>query len=93
MSEIIMAYAIYDNKGDRYDTPFFAFNDLFAERRFVIMSRDKNTPLGAFTKDFTLFRIGSFNVISGVLKEDKHLVIDGKQIGKEIEEDEISNAA
>lgn len=79
----INIYAIYDKKGGQYDQPFFAYNDLFAKRKFIMLSQDKNIALGNFTKDFELKNLGSFNVLTGDIKPLNQLILEGNQIQKE----------
>ena len=93
--ETINIYAIWDRKGERYDTPQFIPSDIFAKRWFYKLIMDGQGQLKHFKDDFELHSIGSFNVITGVLEQlDKNIIIDGKQIDrKEIENNEISDAA
>jgi hypothetical protein len=81
MSEVLKLYSVYDKKGDRYDTPFFALNDLHAERRFVAGMQDNKTVFAQFKNDFELHCVGEFNVLSGLLDQKCiETVIEGKQV-------------
>lgn len=76
-------YAIYDKKGKKYDTPFFAFSDLFAKRRYVLMSMEEKSPLQVWPEDFELARVGFFNPVTGDISEFHEVVADGKDIKKQ----------
>lgn len=93
--EKINMYAIYDVKSERYDTPVFMPNDIFAKRWFYKLVYDGAGQLEHFKNDFELHRILVFNVLSGKveLPDRPKCVIDGKQIGKEIAEHEKLNEA
>lgn len=76
MENEIGVYAIYDKKGERYDTPFFAISDLFAKRRFYLMADEKG-PLQMWPDDFRLEKVGTFNIIDGELVNRNGLVLEG----------------
>lgn len=86
--EQIGIYAIYDKKGKRYDTPFFAVNDLFARRRFYLMADEKG-PLKTWPEDFRLEKVGIFDIIEGELINDNGMVIEGLTV---IPKKEVNNA-
>lgn len=73
-------YAIFDKKSERYDTPFFAVSDIFAERRFNLMINDQGTFINLYKDEFVLERVGTFNVISGSVEDMDKVIIEGKQI-------------
>lgn len=81
--EKLNIYGIFDKKSERFDTPFFAYSDLFAERRFRLMLAEKNSVLNTWPDEFVLFRLGEVDLITGMIKDKKALVIEGKQIPKE----------
>lgn len=85
-------FAIYDLKGEKYDVPFFAHSELFAKRRFILMLDEKGI-LQKFLDEFQLIKIGIFNILTGGIEEDMKIVLEGKQIRKEIKENEISYEA
>lgn len=91
--EIITMYAIWDKKGERYDTPMFMPHDVFAKRAFYKLVADGQGQLEYFKEDFELQRILTFNVLTGEVKVDKKSLIDGLQIGKEIQKNEKRNEA
>lgn len=61
-------YSIHDQAADAYITPFFLANDELAKRAFYQCVQDKNHQFHQSPDDFCLFRIGEFEVTTGVLK-------------------------
>lgn len=77
-------YAVYDKIGELYDTPFFARDDHFAKRRFIMLCHEKGSMLGDFSADFELHNVGVFNTANGklVAPEKAVIIIEGDQISK-----------
>ena len=73
-------YSIYDKKGERFDTPFFAHSDLFAKRRYLLMMEEDRSPLSMWPSDFELHLIGRYNVLNNTLIEEKSLVLEGSAV-------------
>lgn len=69
MSVVINVYSIYDSKAQAYLTPFFASTDGVAIRWFASAAHDEKHEFSRFAADYTLFRIGSFDQVSGRLDE------------------------
>lgn len=80
MYENIGIYAIRDRKAEKFDVPFFAANDLFAERKFTLMVKDKGSIVNQWKNEFELKRLGWLNVMTGEIQVDNHIVIEGVQI-------------
>lgn len=79
--KFIRMYSIKDNKTGQYDTPFFCFNDVMAERRFIMSIREKQSIFHHFSTDFELVYLGTFDVTTGKLQGDMNLtILTGKQI-------------
>jgi hypothetical protein len=79
----INVYAVRDLKGNVYDIPFFAHNDLFAARRFTIDcrgERSRDSIIGTFKEDFELQLIGEFNTNDGTFKEFNKSILKGADI-------------
>ena len=70
-------YAIYDKKSEKFDTPFFAHNDVFAKRRYLLMAEEERSPLSMWPEDFALFKVGRFNVDTAVVIEEHENVLEG----------------
>lgn len=91
----INIYSVYDEKADRWDTPFHSLNDIFAERHFIMLTQKKGSMLNTFKSDFILYRLGTFDLSTGQTKTfPKTRILDGKQIMRKENsenENEISN--
>ena len=85
---MINCYAMYDRKGERYDTPFYCRDDLSAKRHFIMVQRNPETLPYQFPDDFDLYRIGGFDYVSGISIEGLTLIMEGKQVAKEERIDE-----
>ena len=69
-------YAIYDKKSKKYDTPFFAYSDLFAKRRVILMMDENNSPLNRWSEDFRLDKVGGFDVENGETVGYKEIIFE-----------------
>ena len=74
----LKVYAIFDKKSQMYDTPFFAISDLFAKRRYLLMS-EENGPLKKWPEDFQLHRLGAFSQNNGELSQDTEIIFETTQ--------------
>lgn len=73
-------YAVYDKISKIYDTPFFARDDVFARRRFIMWTQEEHSMLHDFKPDFELHRLGSFNPQDGSLIIAQDIICEGDQI-------------
>lgn len=64
---ILKVYAIFDVKGEVFNTPWFMHTHGQATRAFKDLVADKATLVGRNPEDFVLFSIGSFDDSSGSL--------------------------
>ena len=58
-------YSVYDVKADAYITPFFLPTDAMAIRAFTDCVSDPGHRFGAHPEDYTLYKIGVFDISSG----------------------------
>ncbi len=86
--EIIGLYSFYDEKAERFDTPFSAQSDIFALRHFQMAINKEGSILNTYPQDFSLKRLASFNVLTGLIT---HEIIDIQNGG--ILKNENSNEA
>jgi len=87
--EEINMYSVHDKKSGYYDIPFCAKNDLFAKRKFIMDIRNRqSTMLSSFKDDFVLMKLGYFSGNDMEFNRDIKVLIQGK----EVENNEISNA-
>lgn len=77
----VYMYAVKDLKAGQFDVPFFARNDLFAARRFIMDIRNrKESMVHNFREDFELYRLGLFVHESGLVEVDMDLISSGKDV-------------
>ncbi len=67
---MLRAYSIFDVASGLYQRPFFVGADGEALRLFIDLVAEKDHPVGKHPNDYSLFRLGEFNDISGVLVAD-----------------------
>lgn len=82
MSKVIQMYSIFDKKSDRFDTPFFTFDEIGAKRHFIMMCRKKGTMISTFKNEFQLVHIGSFDVNDGMMEvlNNQKVVLTGLEV-------------
>lgn len=88
--KILGMYTYYDKQSDRYDTPFFAHNDVMAKRKFQMDIANPTSLLHQFKDEFELVKINEFDVLSGALTHDfnQTVLMTGKQIADKKEKSE-----
>lgn len=79
---VIYLYSVYDKKGERYDTPFFCANDLFANRVFSLRMDEEKSFLKEWPEDFVLYKIGYFDVLEGEFGMQKQEIMKGETLSK-----------
>jgi hypothetical protein len=60
-------YTVRDSKSDAYLQPFFLPNDAVAQRAITDCVNDPNHAFFNHPEDYTLFKLGEFNVQTGVI--------------------------
>lgn len=60
-------FSVYDSKAEAYAMPFFQKTIGLAIRSFEQAAKDPESNLYKYPGDFTLFQIGEFDEIKGVL--------------------------
>ena len=58
-------YSVYDAKAQRFLPPFLAPNEMVAMRQMASMVMDSSSVFGMHAEDFTLFKLGGFEPVSG----------------------------
>ena len=66
----LKVYSIHDVASKAYAQPFTQQADGEAARTFTDIAIDPQSKIGKFPKDYTLWRIGTFETNSGMLKEE-----------------------
>lgn len=64
----LFVFTIYDSKAQAYMQPYCAPNEAVAIRDFAHAANSKDSQVGRFPEDFTLFAIGEWDVQAGTLK-------------------------
>ncbi len=63
-------YSIFDNASGLYSRPFFTQADGEAVRHFSDIACDDKHPVGMHPADYTLFRLGIFDDVTGNLTDE-----------------------
>lgn len=58
-------YSVFDRKGNMFNQPFFAVNDVMASRTVYMREKVEPGQLSEFPEDFMLVRVGSFDHTTG----------------------------
>lgn len=60
-------YSVFDEKAQSFHSPFFTTTDGVAVRMMRQTLQDRQTSLAQFPSDFILYRLGEFDVASGLI--------------------------
>lgn len=58
---LLKVYTVYDTKAECYLQPFYCKSKGEALRSFTEISNDKNSQIGKYPEDFTLFELGEWS--------------------------------
>jgi hypothetical protein len=61
-------YTIYDSKAEAYLTPWFVDKDGQALREFQDAVQNPEAPFNKHPEDYTLFKIGKYDITTGKLE-------------------------
>lgn len=75
----LLAFAFYDSKSGRYDTPFYCQSDIFAKRHYKMVANDPKSIVHNFQEDFNLVRLGYFNINTGEFTSNHETVVNGEK--------------
>lgn len=64
---ILRAFALRDMKADNFHAPFFVPSPIQAIRLLGQLVQDKNSELGKWPGDFTLYEIGTYETSTGFM--------------------------
>lgn len=81
-------YSFFDKEAGVWNTPFFAKDDLFARRHWLIQLDDEKSMLRKFIDQYELIRIGTFDTENGDFERamddaEKYVVLKGINVAKE----------
>lgn len=86
----VRIYSVLDVKADEFGPVFLNANDRLAERTVLESCRGGQSLLSQYPEDFILYRIGSFDTSTGLLKgEDRPVIVLAV---KDITKREVRNA-
>jgi hypothetical protein len=74
-------FCYYDEKSDYFDVPFFSRDATNAKRKFQ-MDAQKESVLATFSSDFSLYRVGVFNLKEGIVRSSVERLMKGKELQK-----------
>lgn len=63
-------YTVYDAKAEAYLAPSFVSNDQVAARAFEYAVNSDEHDFGRFPEDYTMFRIGIFDPMTGAITSE-----------------------
>ncbi len=58
-------FSVYDSKAECYSPPFVCVSIGVAVRQMLEVCSDRNTSVFKYPQDFTLYRIGDWNPVTG----------------------------
>lgn len=64
----LLAFCVFDCKAEAYLRPFFAETNGLAIRSFRDAANDPSSEMCKHAADYTLFRVGDFDVLSAKLE-------------------------
>ena len=67
-------YSVFDNKSGVFCKPFVSINDATAIRDFAHAAASPSTEISRFPNDFCLYRLASFQDVTGVITPEPTLV-------------------
>lgn len=77
----VNVYSVFDSKAGVFSAPTVYPNEQTAVRAFTTAVRSADSQMFMFPEDFTLFLVGSWNVVEGKLcGVDKVSVVNGAQL-------------
>ena len=72
---MIKIYAIYDEKLEAYNRPFFLISDGVAIRAFQDEINNKESELSKHPEDYDLYKIGEYNEETGNITPNEPVLI------------------
>lgn len=63
---IYKVFSVYDSKVENYFKPFYESTKGSAIRAFTEIARDKDSQIGKYPEDFSLFELGSYDDSSAI---------------------------
>lgn len=73
-------FTVHDIKAEAYNTPFFANTKGLAIRSFSELVNDPKSSVYAYPADFSLFEIGEYDLLTGIISGYSHPVSMGSAV-------------
>jgi hypothetical protein len=67
----LFIYTVYDSKAECYLSPFYCKSKGEALRSFAEIANDKQSQIGKYPEDFTMFELGEFDDSNAEFKMHK----------------------
>lgn len=84
-------YAIFDEKAELFNTPFFMANDNLAIRGFNDLASDPSSTIYRNPQDYRLYELGEFQNLSGkIIPVDKPRFIANAQLNLKLGDNDAS---
>lgn len=81
---ILNWYSIKDELAEVFFAPMLFDNDDVAKRYFsAFINNKENEVVFQNPQDYSLFKLGAFDKLTGDIAANKHLLISGKSVKKE----------
>jgi len=84
--QILEIFTVYDSAAKCYITPFLLPNEDMAKRSFSDAVNDFGHQFNKHPHDYTLYRLGNFNLVSGIIEADTPQAIGNAQAFKKYED-------
>lgn len=72
MAQLNKLYSVFDKKSGSWEKPFAARTHGEAERMFQSAANDKQTIIGQYPEDFSLWCVGNFDPHTGTINNREH---------------------
>lgn len=66
----MFAFSLLDTKAGAFGVPFFVAHEAIARRMVSDLVNDPQSSVHRYPEDFSLYRVGSFDVSAGTLKPE-----------------------
>ena len=77
-----MKFNLYCSKDDKawFGDPFLKASDELARRDFIIAARTDGTPVKMYKEDISLYRVGTFDNITGKIEPTLELIMKASEV-------------
>lgn len=83
----MLMFAVFDNKAEAFQMPFFQPTIGLAERNFIDLANNPESTVNAYPADFSLWQLGRWDTATGDFEEVRHLVCSGVSCLRQVHKD------